>query len=359
MKRSLSGLLTLAAIAALASCGDPTGDLQGNPSRIDATPTALVVNVGSAKTLDLQLLDEQGNPLSADFTFTVGDAAVVDVVQDTSFRPGLGKDRLTQRYSISALTPGYTQVAFSSSGVTRNVAVFSYPLSLPAAFSSAAPNVNDEVTVTAPGFKFLPAATVTFGGVPMLITAIAADSSSVSFRAGLPGAGTVTIGSTVLATLTGTPLTLESATGIVAGPAVTSLTGTDAIATAPVAFLIGAAGTTATLTDGGVFNDVADCNNSPGGFPCRIYKFDVPADGDYVITGTWNSLTDIGLYFTDNAQVGAGSEDGLGNGAGGQPETGTLTWTAGTHYLFLTSYSLGYPPPNNVDPTEITVTISH
>jgi hypothetical protein len=359
MKRSLSGLLTLAAIAALASCGDPTSDLQGDPSAISATPTALVVDVGSAQTIDLQLLDKQGNPLAANFTFTVGDGAVASSEQDTTFRPGLGKERLTQRYIITALSPGYTQVTFSSGGVGKGIGVLSNPLSLPAAFSSAAPATNDEVTITAPGFLFLPSATVTFGGAPMVVTAVAADSSSITFRAGLPGAGVVTVGGTVLATLTNTPLTLGSATGIVVGPAVTELTGTDAIATAPTAFVVGAAGTTATLVDGGVFNDVDDCNNGPGGFPCRIYKFDVPTDGDYDVSGSWNSLTDLGLYFTDSLQVGAGSADALGNGAGGQPETETITWTAGTHYLFLTSYSLGYGPPNNVDPTQVTVTITH
>ena len=198
MKRSLSGLLPLAALAALASCGDPTSSLQGGPSGINAIPSAMVVNVGSAKTVDIQLVDKQGNPLAASFAVAIGDASVVDVVQDTSFRPGLGNDRLTQRYIVTALTPGYTQVSFTSGGVTQDVPVFGYPLTLPAAFSSATPNVNDVVTVTAPGFKFLPSATVTFGGHAMIIAAIAADSSSVSFRAGESGAGAVTVGGSVL-----------------------------------------------------------------------------------------------------------------------------------------------------------------
>jgi hypothetical protein len=318
----------------------------------------MVVNVGSAKTVDLQLVDKQGNPLSANFAVAIGDPSVVDVEPDTSFRPGLGKDRLTQRYIVTALAPGYTQVSFTSGGVTQNVPVFGYPLTLPAAFSSATPNVNDVVTITAPGFKFLPSATVTFGGAPMLITARAADSSSVSFRAGVAGAGKVTVGGTVLATLTSTPLSLESATGIVAGPAITSLAGTDAKATAPEAMVL-AAGVTATLVDAGPFANNAECTGGPGGAACRIYKFVVPEDGDYVVTGTWSNLADIGLYFTDAAGTGAGTLDALGNGAGGQPETGTETWTAGTYYLYLTTYAVFYPPPNNVDPASITVTISH
>jgi hypothetical protein len=358
MKRSLSGLLSLAAFAALASCGDPTSSLQGTPTAINAIPSAMVVNVGSAKTIDLQLVDKQGTPLEANFAFTIADPAVVDVEQDTTFRPGLGKDRLTQRYVVTALTPGYTQVAFSSQGVTQDVPVFGYPLTLPAAFSSATPNVNDEVTITAPGFVFLPNVAVSFGGNRMLVTARAADGSSVTYRAGEAGSGAVTVSGTALASLPGTPLSLPSATNIVVGPAITSLAGTDAAATAPE-FPIPAAGGTTVLNDGGAFNDNAECNNGPGGAACRIYKFVIPEDGDYTVTGTWSNLADIGLYFTDDVGTTAGVIDALGNGAGGQPESATETWTAGTYYMYVTTYAVFYPPPNNVDPASFTVTISH
>lgn len=358
MKRLLSGLLPFAAVLALGSCsGDPTGDLQGTPARVDASPTSFVIDSGSSENVDLQVLDAQGNPLAGVFTFAITDPTVVSVEQDTAYRPGLGRDRLTQRYILTSLKPGFTPVTFSTSGASGQVRVLTPPPFLPIVYSSATPNVNDEVTITAVGYKFRPTVSVTHGGDVQLITAVAADSNSVTFRASPAGPGTITVAGVTFASLTSTPLTVESATGITVGPAITSLPGTDAVATAPLIGVPPPGVLTSTLSDAGTFAAAGDCITDQG-FPCRIYRFVVTQAGDYDFSGTWNNLADLGLYFTDDVGTGAGAFDAHGDAAGSSPEEGTLTLAVGTYRMYVVSFAPAYPPPNNVNPTELTVTVT-
>jgi len=362
MKRSLFGLVTLAAALVLGSCAtDPTKDLQGDPFAINATPTSMVINVGSAETVDLQVVDQQGNPLAANFAFAIGNAAVVSVEQDTSFRPGLGADRLTQRFIITALVPDTTSVTFSSSGgVSRKVGILSNPLNFPAVFTGSPANINGLITFTGAGFKFPPSTRVLLGGNDQLITAISADSNSVTFRAGQLGGGSITVVGLTLASVTSAALTLPSDVGIQVGPAVTQLTGTDAIATAPDALVPSAAGAIAVLTDEGPYAASTDCTNSPGGFPCRIYRI-VTSGADFDVSATWSNNADLGIYFTDAAGTDTGHHDcdSLGQGAGGHPEECTVDGlAAGTYYMYVVSFATGYPPPNNVDPADFSVTIT-
>jgi hypothetical protein len=357
MKRSLSGLLPLAMILALGSCtGDPTGDIR-NLARIDATPTAMIINVGSAETVDLQIIDQQGNPRAGNLSFSIANPAVVSVEVDTTYRPGLGSEALTRRYVITALQADTTSVIFSSGGLNRRIGILANPLNFPGVFVGSPGNINDLVTVTAAGFKFPPGTRVQFGGNEQLVTAIAADSNSVTFRAGNLGGGPVTVIGLTLASVTSTALTLSSDANITIGPGITSLTGTDARATAPQVPAPPAGGSVV-LVDAGAYNASADCAAAGFGFPCRVYRVEIVEDGDYVTTTTWNNVADLGLYITDAAGAVVAADDNLGPGSNTEGP-GTHHLSPGTHYFHVVSFATGYPPPNNVDPTEHSITITH
>ena len=62
MKRSMCGLIVLAAVAGLGSCGgDPTADSIGVGERIVADPTTVFVGEGGSEFVVVQLLDTLGN----------------------------------------------------------------------------------------------------------------------------------------------------------------------------------------------------------------------------------------------------------------------------------------------------------
>jgi hypothetical protein len=234
--------------------------------------------------------------------------------------------------------------------------------SIPSAYSSTTPNVNDLVTVTAPGFLFLPSVSIRFGNVAQTVTSVAGNGSSFTFRAAQAGAsGTITIGGTALTSLPSVPLELPSAAAneVTVGAAVTALAGTGAVATAPTVG-VAAPGFRAVLNDVGPFNGSADCGNSPGGADCKIYKVVLTEDAVLDVTATWNSNADLGIYFFDaalNDEFPGFGCDAHGNGGTAHPEACSVPLAAGTHYIGVTTFAAFYGPPDNVNPTNITLTI--
>lgn len=359
MKRSMFGTLTLVTAALLASCSDPTGDLAvGGTIRV--TPGFLTINVNAAESVLVQLIDDQGNALPATFSAASNNAAVATVGENVNFRPGLGANRLAGRFGISALTIDSTSITFSAGSRSVNVPVLVAPLNIPLTLSPAAPNVNDEVTATAAGFLFLPNVRVLFGGFEQQISSVAGDGSSVTFRATNAGTGNLTMQNIAVGYLPTVGISLNSAVSETFGPGITSLVGTDAIATAPE-IKLPAGVTPANLTDTGPFNASADCNNGPGGFDCRIYKIVLTSARDFDIDATWDNNSDIGIYFAlpDNSSAGVGGCDIHGNGAGGANfEHCTASLTAGTYYMMVVTYAAFYPPPDDVDASQFTVTLT-
>jgi hypothetical protein len=350
MKRSLFGLLPLAVVMALGSCsGDPTGDLQGDPTAINATPTILNIDAGGTELIDVQLVDAQGNPLAANFSFAVGNPAVVSVVEDTTYRPGLGGEALTQRFSITALSTDSTSVTFTGRGFSRAIKVSVIPLSLAATFSATPPGPNQPATITMPaGLKLLPSATITTSTGTAINVVIAADSGSATFvpiPSGGASTGPVVVTGIGLSYLPGVPLTLTTTANFAAPP---GYAGADAFATAPVLAL--PAESDASYLDAGPFYAVAECTGDIGG-PCRLYRFDVAATDTITFTSTWQGTTDIGLYFYDAtpAILGSFGCDAHGNGVDGQPETCTHIFTPGTYYVAYDDFGPFYPeaPPTN------------
>lgn len=340
MKRSMFGTFPLVAAALLASCGDPTGDLRTGAT-LQVTPGFLTINVNAAESVIVQLVDDQGNALEATFSANSNNPAVATVGENVDFRPGLGRNKLAGRFGISALAIDSTSITFSSGNRSVTVPVLVAPLNAPIVLAPAAPNVNDLVTVTAAGFKFHPNAGVVFGGFPQLVTAVAADSSSVTFRATNAGSGLLTLQNIAVGYLPGVPATFLSATSETFGPGITALTGTDAIATAPVAPLNFNPTLVSQLNDVGTFNASAECTGGPSGAPCRIYAV-TTAGADFDVTATWTGGQDLGVYFTDlsNADVFPGFAcDAHGGGATASPETCTVSLTAGTYYMHVANFS--------------------
>jgi len=350
MKRSMFGTLPLVAAALLASCGDPTGSLHtGGTVRV--TPGFLTINVTAIESVLVQLIDDQGNALPATFAATSNNTAVATVAEKVDFRPGLGENRLAGRFAITAQSLiDSTSVTFTAGGRSISVPVLVAPTSIGLTLSPVAPNVNDLVTVTAPGFLFHPNAGVLFGGFAQQVTAVAADSSSVTFRATNAGSGSMTMQNVALGYLPGVPSSFNSTNPETVGPGITALVGTDAIATAPT-IVLPAGVTPASLTDVGVFNGSADCHSGPGDFnlslPCRIYKLVLTADRTFDLSSSWGDDTDLGIYFAlpDNSGSGVACDDN-GEGAGGANfEICTdLTLTAGTYYMEVYFYSAAPPP---------------
>lgn len=357
MKRSMFGTLPLVAAALLVSCADPTGDLQTGGT-IRVTPGFLTINVNAAESVSVQLIDDQGNALPATFTASSNNAAVATVGENVNFRPGLGQNRLAGRFGISALTIDSTSITFSSGGRSVNVPVLVAPLNIPLTLSPAAPAVNDLVTATAAGFKFLPNADVVFGGFTQLVTAVAADSSSVTFRATNAGTGNLTMRNIAVGYLSSVAITLQSATPETFGPAVTQLTGTDANATAPE-IAVPAVDEVFNLTDVGPFTGSADCLNGPTGVPCRIYKLVLTEDRVFDLSTSWDNGTDLGFYFAlqDNSSAGVAC-DAHGSQPGQFEDCPGEHLTPGTYYLHVATYAAFYPPPDDVDPGSITITLT-
>lgn len=229
--------------------------------------------------------------------------------------------------------------------------------------SSSTPNINGTVTMTAPaGFKFLPSAKVFFGLDQQFIVSVAPDSNSLVFRAHKAGAsGAVTVGPTVFSVLTSVPFTASTTANVTVGATITPLPGTGDLATAPL-FTIPDAGKTGGVVDAGPFvTGPAFCSGSLGG-PCLVYKFVLTAPRSFSVSASWQGTTDIGVYFTNSAgtaPVGTTGCDAKGAGAAGQPETCSVTGLpAGTYFMMVDSFAPFYSPPNNVDPTDFSVTFT-
>ncbi len=254
--------------------------------------------------------------------------------------------------------PSLGRVSFT----TSNVLTVPPVTSMPAVFSTATPNINDPVTVTAAGFKFLPNTQALYGGQYQTIDSISSDSNTVYMRASQSAAaGVVSFSNVALDFLTGAPLaSIPSVNTLTVGATITPLAGTDAIATAPV-ISIPPAGKTTQLNDigAGGFSSGADCSANPGGFPCRVYKLNLTG-ADVGVSATWTNDGDLGIYFTDAAGTDTGlhSCDNGGHGPSGHPETCTITGLTGTYYLYVNSFTSAYPPPNNVDPVSFTITLT-
>jgi hypothetical protein len=202
---------------------------------------------------------------------------------------------------------------------------------IPAAFSSTSPAVNQPVTVTAPGFLFLPGTLVIFGdGLDTAtVVAIAADSSSIDFLANPGTTGIPTISGAVLDFLTAVPLTLPATTSVTVSGTVSAIAGTGTPGTAPT-YAVPAAGGSNILYDKGTFTG-ADLS-ADGGSGAQYYKLVITEAGDYTFTVNWDDpASDVDMELCSDVTCSDGGTF-LGTGID-KPETATATLEPGTYYF--------------------------
>ena len=157
MKRSMCGGFLLATLVGMAACsGDPTGDLVGAGLTIQTNPSSLFMTQDETKSVDISVVDKQGN--EADITgFQLQPGSGVTAVEDTTFLPTNAGVHLntTKRISVTATAPGATTVTINANGQSLALPVKINATSLAVTLSSNAPAGNEPLTITLPsGYKF-------------------------------------------------------------------------------------------------------------------------------------------------------------------------------------------------------------
>lgn len=341
--RSKCGLLLLLAAGIGACGGDPTDSFREEGEKIVTDPTVVFVDEGANVFVVAQLQDNQGNQLATNFEATPLDPSKVSVVRDTAFLETTNGQTLKtrERFIVTGVSAGATAFELTGGSVKDTIQVNVTPTSLPATFSNAAPVSNEAVTLTAPGFSFLPGTVVTVG----VDTAVVLSVGSELHFLPTPGStGPVTVSGAAISFLPETPLTLTTTEPITVGPPVV-IAGTDAPATAP-AIALPDPGNTSAVVDSGSFGASVCGDNS--GVPCQLYKISLPADASFDASLTWSNTADLGIYVISadgSTETGQACDD-LGNGADGGHEACTITLAAGDYLIGVVDFGPFYDPPD-------------
>lgn len=225
----------------------------------------------------------------------------------------------------------------------------------PATLNTQFPVPGQTVTITAgAGFQFSANSAVLLG--PTLKTAIivSQNTSSITFVP-VPdiGKGKPVVTRVVATATPNVSFTLPAAIYLTSPKDMAGEPSTAPFITIPTT------GNTVVFKDYGVFFH-SFCEDDLGG-PCRWYRFTLPAAASFQVTATWQGTTDLGIYFYDAglnviSPFGCDSK-GAGAAPAGQPETCTVTKPAGDYFLVVDTFSAFYASPNNVDPTDFTLTL--
>lgn len=202
MNRLCHGTVVLVACVTALSCGDPTGDLRGDPDRLSADPASIFIDQGVTEAVTVRALDQQGNELAAPVTnIAVNPAGLVDVSIDSTFlvgtdtaAPGVIQSTRT-RLNVTGVTRAAGTVTVTAAGLTLDIPVRVLPVAteFDATFSNQTPAFTENVTVTAPaGFSFTDSSIVTFPGAPATVP-IGHTGNTLTFLPGPNTAGKATI----------------------------------------------------------------------------------------------------------------------------------------------------------------------
>ncbi len=340
MKRSMCGLIVLAAVAGLGSCGgDPTGDQIEQGQQVVADPSSMFLSAGGSEFVVVQVLDELGNQQPVNFEpLNVGPGITVE--RDTTYlQTTIGTNLETaQRFTVTGTAPTATQFELSSNGVSTTIPVKVTPTSTTATLSNPTPAMNEPLTVTLPaGYKFGTAPGVTVGGDVGVTIGVAPDSSSVTVVLPPGATGTVTADSVQVDFLPGVNLSLPSDQTVTVGSA--TLPGTAAPTTAPAISVPAAGGVTATF-------DLPDFTATIDHF----YKLDVTEAGDYDVSVDWSVGSDVDVVLCFDA--GCSTFDASA-ATGNKPEAATFTLPVGTSYLLVEDFG------GDAAGATISITINH
>jgi hypothetical protein len=220
------------------------------------------------------------------FPGAAGDPVITGISADStvlSFLPAPTTDTVA---SVAGVQPIYaTGVTLDTLQTTTKLTTPAV-LDVPAVFSDVTPAQNQLVTVSAPGFKFLPTAGALFGADTAVVFEVAADSSSMTFVAkpGATGIPAPELFGIVLTVLPQVPLKLPATTNVTYA-ALAPVGGTDDPSTAP-SIDAPATGFSNRFYDQADFVAAVD----------RFYKVVVTEDGDYDITMDWTTGSDIDMF---------------------------------------------------------------
>lgn len=202
MNRLCHGTVVLVACVTALSCGDPTGDLRGNPERLSAEPASLFIDQGATQQVTVRVIDEQGNELAAPVTdIVVSPVGLVDVSIDSTFlvgtdttSPGVIQSTRT-RLTVTGVDRAAGIIIVTAGGLSDTIPVRVLPVAteFDAVFSNQAPALGDPVTLTAPaGFSFTDSSAITVAVGPAPIVTAAAGST-LTFLPGPNTAGKATV----------------------------------------------------------------------------------------------------------------------------------------------------------------------
>jgi hypothetical protein len=213
--------------------------------------------------------------------------------------------------------------------------------SIAVGFSDVAPDVLEEITVTAPaGFTFDTTVVFTWGANPAIIGSLAADGKSATITP-LPGSsGHASISGVIVDAAPQFRLTLPATVPITVPP-ITPLEGTETPTTAPEITVPGVGGSI-TVTDAGSFGYTAPTQF--GAVPARLYKIVLPGPVSLSVELDWPTGEDMGVYYfaADGVtEVGTFADAGFDGDA---PETSTSALAAGTYYVAVVNWSASSPP---------------
>jgi hypothetical protein len=342
MNRLTSGTVSLIALLVVSGCNnDPTGDLRGPVTKIQATPSTLNVTQGKVKTIQVQALDDQGNLIPSAYEVSAVGSGI-SVKRDSTFFEQFVGDSLTVpataatwQFIVSATDLVSTSFKVSAAGqeVTIPVFVSPDPANVPVAtVTSTGPNASDQTVITAPDpYIFNADATVTFDAGPAIVLSVSEDGKTITI---LPPPGAASKGIITGLSVPYFPQAAVSDSTDVAlaiNATVPAQPGTDDPATAPdltgvSAFYDGAAFTGADLT-------------TDGGLGAQYYKFTVAEAGDYTFLTNWDNDADLDMELCRDATCSDGGEF-LGTGVD-QPEEATVTLEPGTYYFAVVLFDVG------------------
>jgi hypothetical protein len=332
-----------------------TGDLSLNvPVRVFPDTLAATISPQSAQPGDIITITAAPNTSFDDTVhvlFGAAEAEIVSRAPDGSSlqihpAPGSSGHATIQGVKLAfAQTSDTLGISFALSTADT---VFVPPVTeIPAVFSASNPAVNQTVTMTAAGFKFLPDCCDVLSGTvgisfetggPAVVLGVSADSSTVSFRPAPGSTGVVTVNGAVLSVLTAFPLSLTATSTLTAGTSVPTMGGTSSPTTAP----------TVTIPDG--FFDTASFTGADitgdGGVAAQYYKFTPAADADVAILIDAQAPapdTDLDLVLCSDVTCSDGG-DLSAAATGTSNEAGSFSVTGGTTYYVAVVLFAGAPP---------------
>jgi hypothetical protein len=312
--------MMLVGIAGLVwACDDsPLADGAGEGEHLVGYPSALFISPGEVKTMEFELLDENGSAQRTEWTVdnVTGD---ITVSVDEAFKPDYDEDGVLgppdqpSRIRVNVTGGDLPEVAsfdVTGGGVTETFSVRVVPTAFEGTFAEA-PIVLDTVTLTATApFGFAPGATITSAsGFAYETISVAGDGTSITFVPSTSEAGALTIEGATLSYIPGATFTFETAnTDGIGSPFAGQ---TDPGTTAPTIDAPAAVGDSVMWVDGATI--AVD----------QFYRVSIPAAGSYLFTAAWDTAADEDMLIC-NADCSAFLPGGTAGATGANPENATI-----------------------------------